>query len=159
MSGGGAQPVSRGFRARGPNTAGGTRPPRRIDVVWRRPWHAGRMKRVLGWLLVAGVVVEVMENEDLMENAATVGSYLMEQLNNFDGVREVRGQGLMIGVEFDFPTGDLRKYLLFEEKVFVGSASNTHVIRLLPPLSLSKAEADLFLGKLERSLAKMKVVV
>ena len=104
-------------------------------------------------------VLEVMENEVLMENAATVGSYLMEQLNNFDGVREVRGQGLMIGVEFDFPTGDLRKYLLFEEKVFVGSASNTHVIRLLPPLSLSKAEADLFLGKLERSLAKMKVVV
>ena len=104
-------------------------------------------------------MIKENNNEDLMENAATVGSYLMEQLNNFDGVREVRGQGLMIGVEFDFPTGDLRKYLLFEEKVFVGSASNTHVIRLLPPLSLSKAEADLFLGKLERSLAKMKVVV
>lgn len=104
-------------------------------------------------------VLEVIESENLIENAANIGNYLLEQLNNFDGVREVRGQGLMIGVEFDFPTGELRKHLLFEEKVFVGSASNANVMRLLPPLSLSKAEADLFLGKLERSLAKMKVAV
>lgn len=97
-------------------------------------------------------VLEVMEKENLIENASNVGNYLLKELNNFDGVREVRGQGLMIGVEFDFPTGDLRKHLLFKEHVFVGSASNANVIRLLPPLSLSKAEADLFLEKLEQSL-------
>ena len=104
-------------------------------------------------------VLEVMEQENLIENAANVGNYLLEQLNNFDGVREVRGRGLMIGVEFDFPTGDLRKELLFEEKVFVGSASNPNVVRLLPPLSLSKTEADLFLSKCARSLARLKAVV
>lgn len=104
-------------------------------------------------------VLEVMENENLMANAANIGNYLMEQLNNFDGVREVRGRGLMIGVEFDFPTADLRKRLLFEEKVFVGSASGANVIRLLPPLNLSKAEADLFLGKLEKALVGVQQVV
>lgn len=104
-------------------------------------------------------VLEVMESENLIENAANVGSYLLKELNNFDGVREVRGRGLMIGVEFDFPTGDLRKKLLFEEHVFVGSASNPNVVRLLPPLSLSKTEADLFLGKWARSLARLKAVV
>ncbi|MDX1941863.1 MAG: aminotransferase class III-fold pyridoxal phosphate-dependent enzyme, partial [Saprospiraceae bacterium] len=104
-------------------------------------------------------VLEVIEGENLIENAANVGNYLIEQLNNFDGVREVRGQGLMIGVEFDFPTADLRKKLLFEEKVFVGSASNANVIRLLPPLSLSKDEAGLFLEKLEKALVKVTASV
>ncbi|MFN7117363.1 MAG: aspartate aminotransferase family protein [Saprospiraceae bacterium] len=100
-------------------------------------------------------VLEVMESENLIKNAANIGSYLLEQLNNFDGVQEVRGRGLMIGVEFDFPTGDLRKKLLFDEHVFVGSASNANVIRLLPPLSLSKAEADLFLEKLNKALIEI----
>ncbi len=104
-------------------------------------------------------VLEVMEKENLIHNAAYVGNYLLEQLNNIEGVREVRGRGLMIGVEFDFPTGDLRKKLLFEEHVFVGSASNPNVVRLLPPLSLSKAEADLFLEKWVRSSARLKAVV
>ncbi len=103
-------------------------------------------------------VLEVMEQENLIENAANVGHYLLNELNNFDGVREVRGQGLMIGMEFDFPTGDLRKHLLFEAHVFVGSASNANVVRLLPPLSLSKAEAALFLEKLEKSLVKIQQV-
>lgn len=100
-------------------------------------------------------VLEVMEQENLIENSANVGNYLLKELNNFDGVREVRGQGLMIGVEFDFSTADLRKHLLFKEHVFVGSASHANVIRLLPPLSLSQAEADLFLEKLEKALANM----
>jgi len=97
-------------------------------------------------------VLEVLEEENLLENAAVVGNYLMEQLNNFEGVREVRGRGLMIGVEFDFPTADLRKRLLYEKKVFVGSASGANVVRLLPPLSLGRKEAGVFLEKLEKSL-------
>lgn len=93
-------------------------------------------------------VLETIENEQLITNAATIGDYLMTQLALLDGVVEVRGRGLMIGVEFDFPTADLRKHLLYKQHVFVGSASNPNVIRLLPPLTLSKAEADLFLEKL-----------
>lgn len=89
-------------------------------------------------------VLEVLEEENLMENAAKVGAYLMQELANFDGVREVRGRGLMIGIEFDFPTGDLRKRLLYEEQVFVGSASGANVVRLLPPLSLGMEEAGIF---------------
>ncbi len=104
-------------------------------------------------------VLEVMENENLIANAANVGKYLMEKLNNFEGVREIRGQGLMIGVEFDFPTADLRKHLLFKERVFVGSASNPNVVRLLPPLSLSMQEAQLFLERFERSLAQVQTSV
>ncbi len=93
-------------------------------------------------------VLETIENEQLIANAATIGDYLMTQLAQLDGVVEVRGRGLMIGVEFDSPTADLRKHLLYKQHVFVGSASNPNVIRLLPPLTLSKAEADLFLEKL-----------
>lgn len=104
-------------------------------------------------------VLEVMENENLIDNAANVGKYLIEQLNNFDEVREVRGKGLMIGVEFDFSTADLRKHLLFKEHVFVGSASNPNVVRLLPPLSLSIQEAQLFLERFERSLAQVQASV
>ncbi len=104
-------------------------------------------------------VLEVMEKEDLIANAAHVGSYLLEQLNNLEGVREVRGQGLMIGVEFDFPTADLRKHLLYKEHVFVGSASNPNVVRLLPPLSLSQAEADLFLEQFEKSINTIRVEI
>ncbi len=100
-------------------------------------------------------VLEVIENEQLIENAATVGQYLMEQLAGFEGVREVRGRGLMIGIEFDFPTGDLRKQLLYEEKVFVGSASNANVVRLLSPLSLGMKEADIFLKRLKKNLASV----
>ena len=93
-------------------------------------------------------VLETIENEHLIANAATIGDYLMTQLAQLDGVVEVRGRGLMIGVEFNFPTADLRKHLLYKQHVFVGSASNPNVIRLLPPLTLGRAEADLFLEKL-----------
>ncbi|HMO41716.1 MAG TPA: aminotransferase class III-fold pyridoxal phosphate-dependent enzyme, partial [Saprospiraceae bacterium] len=78
-------------------------------------------------------VLETIENEHLIANAATIGDYLMTQLAQLDGVVEVRGRGLMIGVEFNFPTADLRKHLLYKQHVFVGSASNPNVIRLLPP--------------------------
>ncbi len=101
-------------------------------------------------------VLETIENEQLTANAATIGDYLMTQLAQLDGVVEVRGRGLMIGVEFDFPTADLRKHLLYKQHVFVGSASNPNVIRLLPPLTLSKAEADLFLERLSHSLANFQ---
>lgn len=103
-------------------------------------------------------VLEVIEAENLIENAANVGNYLMEQLVGLEDVREVRGRGLMIGIEFDFPTADLRKKLLFEEHVFVGSASNANVIRFLSPLSLGMKEADIFLEKLEKALVGVQQV-
>lgn len=96
----------------------------------------------------AGIaVLEVLKLENLIGNAAAVGEFLMTELKNFRGIREVRGKGLMIGIEFDEPAGEIRKKLLFDHRIFTGSASDKNVMRLLPPLSLKKEEASLFLEK------------
>jgi len=101
----------------------------------------------------AGIaVLEVMEQEHLVDNAASVGSYLIGALNKFSALKEVRGCGLMIGLEFDVPIAPLRKKLIEEHKVFTGTSSNKNVLRLLPPLSFSKSQADQFLDKLDRAL-------
>ncbi len=96
-------------------------------------------------------VLDVMKEERLVENAAKVGAHLLEELKNFKGIKEVRGKGLMIGLEFEEPVKELRSKLLFEQKVFTG-VSGTSVIRLLPPLCLSMDEADDFLNRLHRIL-------
>lgn len=94
-------------------------------------------------------VLDVMKEEGLVENAAKVGEYLLEELKGFPAIKEVRGRGLMIGLEFAEPIKELRSRLLFEQKVFTG-VSGTNVIRLLPPLCLSMSEADDFLSRLHK---------
>lgn len=99
----------------------------------------------------ANAVLQIMEKEQLVQNAETVGNYLMTELKKFPQIKEVRGLGLMIGLEFEQPIAPIRKKLLFEEKVFTG-VTGTHVIRLLPPLCLSKAEADIFLERFAKCI-------
>lgn len=99
----------------------------------------------------ATAVLDIMEKENLVENAATVGSYLLKELKNFKQIKDLRGQGLMIGMEFEEPVKELRQRLLFDYKVFTGAAG-TNVIRLLPPLVLTKADADKFLERFEKAL-------
>ncbi|WP_071147327.1 aspartate aminotransferase family protein [Bacteroides ihuae] len=96
-------------------------------------------------------VMDTMEKEHLVENAALVGAYLIEKLRTYPQIKEVRGRGLIIGMEFEEPIKELRSKLLFEQKVFTG-VSGTNVIRLLPPLCLSIKEADVFLERLEKVL-------
>lgn len=96
-------------------------------------------------------VMDVIEQEQLVDNAASVGAYLMEELKKLPQIKEVRGQGLMIGMEFDAPIKELRTQLLKEQKVFTG-VSGTHVIRLLPPLCLSKDETNEFLVRFKKVL-------
>ena len=96
-------------------------------------------------------VLDVMKQDNLVENAAKVGAYLMEELNKFPQIKEVRGQGLMIGMEFSEPIKEVRRKLLFEQKVFTG-VSGTNVIRLLPPLCLSMEEAKEFLKRFKEVL-------
>ena len=91
-------------------------------------------------------VLEIMEQEQLIENAAKVGSYLLEELHKLPGIKEIRGRGLMIGIEFEQSIKELRSKLLFEEKVFTGVAG-TNTIRLLPPLCLSMDEAKDFMAR------------
>lgn len=96
-------------------------------------------------------VLDVIENEHLVENAAKVGSYLLEELNKLKTTNphivDVRGEGLMIGIEYDEPIKDFRNKLVHEKHMFTGAAS-TNILRLLPPLSLSMEEAKLALSYL-----------
>lgn len=98
-------------------------------------------------------VLEVIENENLIVNAARQGERLMQAISGIEGVAGVRGAGLMIGVEFGFPAGPLRQRMLDEFGVFTGSASNKNVMRLLPPLTVVEAEVQVFLGAMKECLS------
>ena len=96
-------------------------------------------------------VLEVMEKENLMENATSIGEYLMEALKKLPNIVEVRGRGLMIGIELPDTKSHVKKNLLFKHKIFTGEAK-PNVIRLLPALNISKVEADLFLKAIKIEL-------
>lgn len=96
-------------------------------------------------------VLEVMEQENLIKNAAEMGDYLLGELKQMEGIVEVRGRGLMIGIELPAEMKDLRNQLLFEDHIFTGVAS-PNIIRLLPSLTLSAPEADRFLECLTKRL-------
>ena len=94
-------------------------------------------------------VLEVIESENLVENARKVGDYLIERLREMPSLKEVRGRGLMIGIEIDGSASELRKRLLFEEHTFTGGAGAT-TVRLLPALTITEREADLFLERFKK---------
>ena len=98
-------------------------------------------------------VIDVMEQENLVENAREVGDYLMEKIRklNNDKIKEVRGRGLMIGIELYTPQKPVRQRLVYEQHVFTG-CSGENVLRLLPPLTFTKAEADEFVERLQKAL-------
>ena len=89
-------------------------------------------------------VLEVIEQDNLMQNAAEVGNYLISELKKLDGIHEVRGRGLMIGIDLPAEKSAVRKNLLFKHHIFTGEAK-PNVIRLLPALNLTKEHADVFL--------------
>jgi acetylornithine/N-succinyldiaminopimelate aminotransferase len=106
----------------------------------------------------AGIaVLDVIKKEELIKNAATVGNYLMEELKKVEGVKEVRGQGLMIGIQLEMPCADIRNELLNKHKIFTGSSSEKHTLRILPALNITKAEMDVFLQAFVASLKSVKV--
>lgn len=121
------------------------------------PWH-GMLGTTFGGNHLACAaslaVLEVIEEEHLLKNAAIMGAYLEDELKKIQAVKEVRGKGLMIGAEFGFDVAALRKALIFEHGIFTGSASNKNTIRLLPPLNISKVELDQFLAALSIELNK-----
>lgn len=91
-------------------------------------------------------VLDIIKDENLLDNVQKVGDYLISELKQIKGIKEVRGRGLMIGIEMEEPIKEARRKLLFEEKVFTGVAG-THTIRLLPPLCLSMDEAKEFMRR------------
>lgn len=99
----------------------------------------------------AVAVLDIMKEEGLMDNATRMGTYFMDGIRQIGGYKELRGRGLMIGIEYDFPVDALRKTLLFEHKQFTGVAGKT-IIRLLPSLAIGVDEADQFLEALRMCL-------
>ena len=128
-----------------------------------KPWH-GMLGTTFGGnhlaCAAALAVLEVMVEENLMQNAQEIGDYLISELKKFDQIKEVRGRGLMIGIDLPEELNQVKKNLLFKHRIFTGEAK-PNVIRLLPALNLTKAHADQFLeafslelhGKSEKSLA------
>ncbi len=99
-------------------------------------------------------VVEVMDNENLLANAVTNGTYLMNALLKIPQLQNVRGRGLMIGFDVPDEIKDLKKVLLQEFKVFTGEAK-PNVIRLLPSLAITKEEIDIFLDRLQKAIQSL----
>ncbi|MEY3418228.1 MAG: hypothetical protein RL711_1304 [Bacteroidota bacterium] len=100
-------------------------------------------------------VLDVIKDEDLLTNAITLGNYLTDNLKGLEEVVDVRGKGLMIGIEFDFPIENLRNKLLFDHKIFVGNAYNKNVLRVLPALNVKKESLDMFLEALHKTYRKV----
>ena len=97
-------------------------------------------------------VLEVIEKENLMENAQKMGEYLMEQLQNIPNIKEIRGMGLMVAIELFEPCATVRKRLLDEFGIFTGTASNKNTLRILPSLTVTKKELDELLQALKSIL-------
>ena len=93
-------------------------------------------------------VLEVIEDNNLLTHATELGEYLRTELLEHAGAEEIRGRGLMVGIKYDFPIKDVREKLLTEHHIFVGNASDPTVLRLLPPLNITKVEVDQFLQAL-----------
>jgi len=119
-----------------------------------KPWH-GMLGTTFGGshlaCAAAIAVLEVIKEENLLTNAVDVGTYLLKGLKSLDKISEVRGRGLMIGIELPQELNQIRKDLLFKDHIFTGVA-NPNIIRLLPSLTISKKDADFFLESLDKRL-------
>jgi len=119
-----------------------------------KPWF-GQLGTTFGGnhlaCAAALAVLETIEQEQLLTNAKELGDYLIHELKQFDKIREVRGKGLMIGIDLPEELSHVKKNLLFKNHIFTGEAK-PNVIRLLPALNLGKAEADRFLQALKEQL-------
>jgi len=107
--------------------------------------------------VAALAVLEVMQSENLSENALEIGKKLKSRLESLDGITDVRGRGLMIGFDVEKEAAPVRSALIHDYRIFTGNAANKHTIRILPPLNISAAAIDYFLDSLEKALALNKV--
>ncbi len=98
-------------------------------------------------------VLEVMEKEAILENVNSISNYLTEQLKETPKIKKLKGKGLMLGVEFNFPVKEIREKLLYQHHIFTGSSSNPNLLRILPPLVLEKEHVDVFLDAMKRVLS------
>jgi len=101
----------------------------------------------------AGIaVLDVIKEGNLMQNVADINAYFKEQVVDLPGVKQIKGEGLMLGLEFDYEVGELRKQLIYDYKIFTGGAMNKNLLRILPPLNVTKADIDVFIVALKALL-------
>ncbi len=87
-------------------------------------------------------VLETIENEKLMENSKNLENYFRKTISKISSVSKIKGRGLMLGIEFNFPAAELRKKLIFKHKIFTGGSANKNLLRILPPLNINKSHVD-----------------
>ena len=97
-------------------------------------------------------VLDVLEEEKLMDNVIEIHDYLVSQVKDLPNLKQIKGKGLMLGMEFNFEVGELRKKLIYDFKIFTGGASNKNLLRILPPLNVTKSDIDLFVKALKEVL-------
>lgn len=102
-------------------------------------------------------VLETIEEENLIDNVNKISEYFIEKAKGFSEIKNVKGRGLMIGLEFDFEVGALRKSLIYDYKIFTGGASNKKLLRILPPLNIEKTHIDTFFEALEKALREIEI--
>ena len=93
-----------------------------------------------------------MLSEKLMENAREISEYFIEKCASITQLKNIKGRGLMLGLEFDFPIAELRKNLIYKHHIFTGSAKNPNLIRILPSLTVKKEHIDSFFDALQQEL-------
>nr|WP_322625821.1 aminotransferase class III-fold pyridoxal phosphate-dependent enzyme [uncultured Flavobacterium sp.] len=98
-------------------------------------------------------VLDVIEKENLIDNVNEISAYFKERAAEISEVKNIKGRGLMLGLEFDFDVTELRKKLIYNEHIFTGNASQKNLLRILPPLSITKADVDVFFAGLKKALA------
>ena len=98
-------------------------------------------------------VLDIIEKENLIDNVNEVSAYFLQEIKAISKIKQLKGRGLMLGAEFDFEVGELRKKLIFDKQIFTGGSNNKNLLRILPPLSISKPEIDVFINALKELLA------
>ena len=98
-------------------------------------------------------VLKVLEEEKLLDNAKEISAYFIEKAQEIPKLKTIKGRGLMIGLEFDFPIAELRKTLIHKHHIFTGSAKTPNLLRILPPLTIQKEHIDVFIEALKQELA------
>lgn len=97
-------------------------------------------------------VLEVIKDEDILSNVQKQYEYFIKKFSSLSQIKKIKGKGLMLGLEFDFEVADLRKKLIYEKKIFTGNSNNKNLLRVLPPLTISKNEIDMLYDSLQSCL-------
>lgn len=100
-------------------------------------------------------VLETIEKEALIDNVRLQHDYFCDQMQQFPEIKKVKGRGLMLGLEFNFDVSELRQKLIYEEYIFTGNAAQKNLLRILPPLSITKDDTDYFVKGLKNALATL----